>query len=266
MTMEMMSTPIDEQVLNFYKTLPFNFKGSIENHALGVMKRKSYGENLEPLLNKGTKVLEVGCGAGWFSNGVAYHYKCDVTAFDFNPVVIERAKEVRDYLGLSVEYDVVDVFDYEPKELVDVVVSIGVLHHTIDPLNATKLISEFIKRGGHMYLGLYHKYGRKPFLNHFKQLQKDGLSEDELFEEYCKLDKRITDKTHLRSWFKDQVLHPHENQYTFKEMQELLGTLDMTIEYSSIEGDEKKYETIAKQKLKESSYWPGFFNILARKN
>ena len=264
--MEMMSIPIDEQVLNFYKTLPFNFKGSIENHALGVMKRKSYGENLEPLLNKGTKVLEVGCGAGWFSNGIAYHYKCDVTAFDFNPVVIERAKEVRDYLGLSVEYDVVDVFDYEPKELVDVVVSIGVLHHTIDPLNATKLISEFIKRGGHMYLGLYHKYGRKPFLNHFKQLQKDGLSEDELFEEYCKLDKRITDKTHLRSWFKDQVLHPHENQYTFKEMKELLGTLDMTIEYSSIEGDEKKYETIAKQKLKESSYWPGFFNILARKN
>jgi len=264
--MEMMSTPIDEQVLNFYKTLPFNFKGSIENHALGVMKRKSYGENLEPLLNKGTKVLEVGCGAGWFSNGIAYHYKCDVTAFDFNPVVIERAKEVRDYLGLSVEYDVVDVFDYEPKELVDVVVSIGVLHHTIDPLNATKLISEFIKRGGHMYLGLYHKYGRKPFLNHFKQLQKDGLSEDELFEEYCKLDKRITDKTHLRSWFKDQVLHPHENQYTFKEMKELLGTLDMTIEYSSIEGDEKKYETIAKQKLKENSYYPGFFNILARKN
>ena len=57
MIMEMMSIPIDEQVLNFYKTLPFNFKGSIENHALGVMKRKSYGENLEPLLNKGTKVL-----------------------------------------------------------------------------------------------------------------------------------------------------------------------------------------------------------------
>ena len=36
-----------------------------------------------------------------------------------------------------------------------------------------------------------------------------------------------------------------------KEMKELLGTLDMTIEYSSIEGDEKKYETIAKQKLRK---------------
>ena len=158
------------------------------------------------------------------------------------------------------------MFDYEPKELVDVIVSIGVLHHTTDPLNAIKYCSEFIKEGGHMYLGLYHKYGRKPFLDHFKQLQQDGLSEDELFAEYCKLDKRITDKTHLRSWFRDQVLHPHENQYTLKEMQELLGTLDMTLEYSSIDEDEQKYELIGQQKLQESSYWPGFFNILARKN
>ena len=78
--------------------------------------------------------------------------------------------------------------------------------------------------------------------------------------------KRITDKTHLRSWFNDQVLHPHENQYTLQEMQELLGTLDMTLEYSSIDEDEQKYELIGQQKLKESSYWPGFFNILARKN
>jgi len=142
--MAMISTPIDTQVLNFYKTLPFNYKGTVEKHALGVMERKDYGENLTPLLNKGTKVLEVGCGAGWFSNGIAHHYKCDVTAFDFNPVVVERAKKVRDYLGLSVDYFVEDVFDYEPKELVDVIVSIGVLHHTTDPLNAIKYCSEFI--------------------------------------------------------------------------------------------------------------------------
>ena len=73
-------------------------------------------------------------------------------------------------------------------------------------------------------------------------------------------------QTHLRSWFKDQVLHPHENQYTLKEIQELLGTLNMTLEYSSIDEDERKYELIGQQKLLESSYWPGFFNILARKN
>ena len=260
------STPIDKQVLDFYKQLPFNYKGTVETHALGVVERKSYGEKLEPLLKKGTKVLEVGCGAGWFANGIAYHYKCDVKAFDFNPVVIERAKEVRDYLGLSVDYFVEDVFDYEPKELADVVVSIGVLHHTLDPLNAVKYCSEFIKEGGHMYLGLYHEYGRRPFLNHFKKLQKDGLSEDELFAEYCKLDKRISDKTQLKSWFRDQVLHPHENQYTLEEMKDLLSTLDMTLEYSSIEGDEKKYTDIAEQKLQDGSYYPGFFNILARKN
>ena len=39
----------------------------------------------------------------------------------------------------------------------------------------------------------------------------------------------------------------------------------MTLEYSSIDEDERKYELIGQQKLLESSYWPGFFNILARK-
>ena len=63
-------------------------------------------------------------------------------------------------------------------------------------------------------------------------------------EPSLKLDKRITDKTHLRSWFKDQVLHPHENQYTLKEIEELLSTLNMTLEYSSIDEDEQKYELI----------------------
>ena len=56
--MATISTPIDKQVLDFYKQLPFNFKGNIENHALSVIERRSYGENLEPLLKKGTKVLE----------------------------------------------------------------------------------------------------------------------------------------------------------------------------------------------------------------
>ena len=43
--MATISTPIDTQVLNFYKQLPFNYKGTVENHALSVMERKSYGEN-----------------------------------------------------------------------------------------------------------------------------------------------------------------------------------------------------------------------------
>ena len=40
----------------------------------------------------------------------------------------------------------------------------------------------------------------------------------------------------------------------------------MTLEYSSMYEDEQKYDFIGQQKLQDSSYWPGFFNILARKN
>jgi len=52
--------------------------------------------------------------------------------------VMIHKQSAEDDKEFSEDYDVEDVFDYEPKELADVVVSIGVLHHTIDPLNATK--------------------------------------------------------------------------------------------------------------------------------
>ena len=66
-----------------------------------------------------------------------------------------------------------------------------------------------------LFIGLYHKYSREPFLNHFKKIEH--LSEKEKFDEYKKLHK-IKDEKKLYSWFRDQVLHPHETQHTFEEM------------------------------------------------
>lgn len=34
-------------------------------------------------------LLEIGCGAGWLSNSIAYYYGLDVTGIDFNPKAIE---------------------------------------------------------------------------------------------------------------------------------------------------------------------------------
>ena len=57
----------------------------------------------------------------------------------------------------------------------------------------------------------------------FKDLKKNDL-ENALFEEYKKLDKRSSDETHLRSWFKDQVLHPKETQHTLAEILPIIKT------------------------------------------
>ena len=117
------------------------------------------------------------------------------------------------------------------------------------------------KTENHIFIGLYHKYGRKPFLEEFKSVD----NEDKMFERYCELDSRFTDETHLRSWFRDQVLHPHETTHTMEEVNEILYENNMELIWSSIEGDEKLYEDLTRAKLSNNEYWPGFFTFLARR-
>ena len=46
-----------------------------------------------------------------------------------------------------------------------------------------------------MFLGLYHKYGRKPFLEYFKEM--NNKSEGYKFEKYKKLHKNIKDENFI---------------------------------------------------------------------
>lgn len=258
----MTSTHINKSVLEFYKGLPFNYRDSVEEHALSVIKKTRWAgeayEMIAPMLKPKTKVLEVGCGTGWLSNRIAYHDKCDVTAIDFNPVAIERAKEVSEYIGNKVNFEVADLFKYNIKPA-DLILSLGVLHHTGDCKGALEKICQ--STDGSIFIGLYHKYGRKPFLDEFKNIEGDVAK----FKRYCELDTRFDDKVHLFSWFRDQVLHPHETQHTMAEVSEILKDNNMELVWSSIEGDEKLYEDVAKKKLLNNEYWPGFFTFLARK-
>ena len=269
-----------EEVLEFYKTLPFNYRESVEGDIAAIRSCNAI-EAYPPfasLLSKGKRVLEIGCGSGWFSNGISFHYGSDVTALDFNPVVIERAKGVAQALGVGTKFIVGDLFKYMPEEPFDIAVSLGVLHHTADCMSGVRHICRHcVKDGGHIMIGLYHKYGRKPFLDHFAEMARSGASEKKMLKEYGKLHSNIKDKTHLQSWFRDQVLHPHETQHTQKELGAVLGEEGFELKASSInrfqpfsqESElhdlEQGMEEIGKKKLKMNQYYPGFFVAIAQK-
>ena len=281
--MEMMSTPIKDLVLKFYQETPFNFRQTVKEQADAAMAKEitDYYPSLDPYINGKETIdaLEVGCGAGWFSNGLSFHHNVWPVGIDFNEVAIERARKVWGYVGIGrpSQFLVRDLFEFDIDAQVrpsrntgkfDFVASIGVLHHTKNCHEALrKICNDFVKPKGHIFIGLYHKYGRKPFLDEFKRLKDMGISERGMFERYCELSNfKGKDETHLRSWFVDQVLHPHETLHTQKEINSILRECDMTLVESTIKGDEKQYEEIAINKLNENSYWPGFFSFIARKN
>ena len=262
-------TYANNNVLEFYKTLPFNYRDSVEDHAESILQKQigDYYPFLDPYLKSRSRVLDVGCGSGWFGNTVALHNKCLVEAIDYNPVAIARAQSVSEYLrNWYTIFLVADLFKYKPLSPADLVVSLGVLHHTNNCIEGVKkLCNEFVALEGYVFIGLYHKYGRRPFLDEFKKMKDKGASEEEMYDRYCELDSRFTDETHSRSWFRDQVLHPHETTHTMEEMTEVLNECGMTVVETSIKEKEETYYDQALERLKENKYCPGFFVFLAQR-
>ena len=225
------------------------------------------------------KVLEVGCGVGWLSAQIADRFQATVTSIDFNQVAIDTAQKAADSLGLNVKYEVADLFKFEPKEKFDICISLGVLHHTNNCIAAIqRCVENYVKSGGYFYVGLYHLYGRRPFLQHFEKLAAGGASEGDLLKEYSRLSNVKTDDTHLYSWFRDQVLHPHETQHTLQEITEVCANLGAKLISTSINqfkdfksetelfDQELAYEAVSHQRISEGKYFPGFFTALYRKN
>ena len=274
------STFANSTVLEFYKELPFNYQESIEQQVKTIKSRNSVLAYpvLAELLQPGKTVLEVGCGAGWLSNNIAYHYGLHVHAIDFNPVAVERAEAVARALGSPASYEVADLFLYNPAQAADIAVSIGVLHHTNDCHEAIRrVIDRCVSPGGYAFIGLYHTHGRRPFLDHFRDMQQQGASQDEMFARYRELMPQAADVTHARSWFRDQVLHPHETQHSLAEMLPLIEECGTDLISTSINRfepirsvaelleQEQSYEDISRQWLRENRYFPGFFVFLVKK-
>lgn len=282
-----MTSPAAERIARdvraFYDELPFNWRASAEDAADGlrVNALPSACPDLHALLASGevASVLDVGCGAGWLANTIARHYGIAVAGVDFTPRAIERARDVARALGTDglATFEVGDFFALEGRERVDLVASVGVLHHTHSAREAFDSIARHVAPGKYVYLGLYHRRGRGAFLAHFREiLDRDG--EDAAFRRYASLDRvRAADPEHLRSWFRDQVLHPHETSHTLAEVAEWLASAGFRVRSTSVnafepfdrvedlrDAEESQAEIVRRALCDEGRFLPGFFTVLAQ--
>ena len=270
----------NEDVLDFYKELPFNIYGDLDSAKKQIKKYnplETYPE-LKKIINEydKIKIIDFGCGGGWLVNSLSYHLKdrVEVTGVDFNPKVIDYANKIKDMLNLNSKFFSSDLFTFEKNTNYNLIISLGVLHHTNNLEEAIKHISTYGAEKSYFFLGLYHSYGRKPFLDYFKKIKHK--SEEYRFSEYKKL-QNINDEKKMYSWFRDQVLHPYETQHSFEEILKIFKMINYNIistsinkfnkikNFSDIVDAEKKLELYAKQKLKQKEYYPGFFITIGKK-
>lgn len=282
----------NKEVLEFYRSLPFNYYSDINQQVESVkngMNNISANGPLDKQIKDSKRIIDIGCGAGWLSNSISYLYKNkEVTGIDFNSVAVNRAAEVAKTMKLSTKFYVEDLFNFKPEQKYDFLISIGVLMCTNDCLRAIKsVIQNCLTEEGKIYIGLYHLHGRKPFLDYFKNLQSKGYSDEDLLKEYGKIHSSLKDKTHLESWFRDQVLHPHETLHTMEEIIPILKEQNMVltstsinkfekIDYDNVKGynnsqlldifeKEKQMKYVSEKALKDKRYYPGFFTFFAER-
>lgn len=93
------------------------------------------------------RILEIGCGAG-FSPAYMKGRFGSFVGLDYAEELVNFARERN--AGPGVEFVAADMFKYQPDELFDAVVMIGVLHHIDDVAAGMAQLVRFLKPGGYI--------------------------------------------------------------------------------------------------------------------
>ncbi len=135
-------------------------------------------------------------------------------------------------------------------ELFDLVISNGVLHHTSDPFLAFRTISRLVRPGGHLLVGLYHRWGR--LLTDLRRWIFRATGDRLTF-----LDPNLRRGgwrgPRRRAWFMDQYKNPHESKHTIGETSgwlerigfELVRSLPGTRPFQPLRDDEALFQAEA---------------------
>lgn len=240
-----------------------------------LIKRKNFLKN--SLVDE---VLEFGCGTGWLANSISYHYGKKVIGVDYTLKAIEIANKIAKKINLNNKFLRRNLFSYEDEKKYDLVISIGCLHHTKNCKYALQKICNFVKKGGYVYVGLYHLYSRKPMLNYLKS-QSYWYGTEFAYNVFKRMNLDMENPEHNYSWFRDQVFNPQESQHTLEEVKNWLDQLSFELISTSINNYqslknmnykklyffEKELEKISYNKNRfEHKFLPGFFTICAKKN
>jgi hypothetical protein len=61
-------------------------------------------------------------------------------------------------------------------------------------IGVREVLRDFVADGGYACIGFYHKYGCKPFLEYFNNLREKGRKEQELYDDYRRLNPHVKDE------------------------------------------------------------------------
>lgn len=176
--------------------------------------RSYFTKCLDKEILQHNKILEVGCGTGQMSLFLS-RFSRMIFGIDISKNSLSLAEKHRQKYGIdNVFFLRMNLFRILfKKNYFDYVISNGVLHHTEKCKKAYLEIIKFLKPGGFIVLGLYHKYGRS--LTRLKQKLPSFFKKNvSNFDYILKMD---ISKKKKRAWELDQFYNPYESTHTLSE-------------------------------------------------
>lgn len=168
---------------------------------------------------KGKRILDAGCGTGEKSIFFAKARAKEVVAIDFSKGQLEEArKKANKDKVKNIVFKEKDILKDNLSDLgkFDIIVSLGVLHHTENPKKAFALILGQLKQNGIIIIGLYHKHSRAKYrLHRFLLHHLVSKDPDKIIDFVYKINKNIRAP---KSTLYDRYAVPHESYHTLREV------------------------------------------------
>ena len=209
---------VTESMKAFYEETPFPNYDDFDSVGSLISKARQgiFAKQLDDQIPPATRIIECGCGTGQLSNFLSITNRT-VFGTDMCLNSLRLGQEFKEKNGLErAHFLQMNLFRpvFRPESF-DVVISNGVLHHTSNPKLAFQTISELVRPGGYVLVGLYHRYGRlitdfRRSLFRFSRDRFTGLDPN----------LRNQDKSDAKrlAWFRDQYKNPHESKHTMGEV------------------------------------------------
>jgi 2-polyprenyl-3-methyl-5-hydroxy-6-metoxy-1,4-benzoquinol methylase len=187
-------------------------------------------------------ILVAGCGTGQHSLAVASHYRnSKVLAVDLSLSSLAYAKRKTNELGvLNLEYMQADILDLAKlNRQFHLIESGGVLHHMEDPMAGWAVLTNCLKPGGLMKIGLYSELARRDVVKMREEIAQLGIEpsdvemkkyRDNVFHSSREHHKRIQsfEDFYGLSEFRDLLFHVQEHRFTLLEIESCLGELGLS--------------------------------------
>ena len=120
----------------------------------------------------------------------------------------------------------------------DIVESAGVLHHMDDPLAGWRVLTDCLKPGGLMKIGLYSELARQHIVEMRQEISKAGIGSSDAAMKSFRKTVMTSDQSHHKeilnsqdfyslSTLKDLLFHVQEHRFTIPQIQDCLSELGL---------------------------------------